>query len=254
VFGLIWCVVCAFWYRDDPADHPSVNREELRLIRSGAAPPPRAGERVPWNTLLLNTTMIAMFCSYFASGFGFQFFVTWLPTYFMREHGLTLQRTGMFAMLPLAAGAIGCLAGGVIADWITRLTGNVTIGRRSVGVSGFLLGATGYIAAMYVHSAGAAIGFLTLANGAHDLMLPVLWATATDAGGRFGGTASGFVNLASSLSGMLAPLAAAWLERIFGSFHAVFLAAAALYLMGAAMWLIIDPKESLARAKDSHDT
>jgi MFS family permease len=244
--GLVWCAVCAFWYRDEPANHPSVNSEELRLIRLGAAPPPQAGERVPWTTLLLNPTMIALFCSYFASGFGFQFFVTWLPTYFMREHGLTLQRSGVFASLPLAAGALGCLMGGVIADWITRRTGSVTIGRRSVGVSGFLLGATGYVAAIYVHSAEAAIVFLMLASGAHDLTLPVLWATTTDAGGRFGGTAAGFVNLASSLSAMLAPLSAALLERMFGSFHAAFFVAAAMYLLGAVLWLIIDPRKSLS--------
>jgi MFS transporter, ACS family, glucarate transporter len=246
VVGLVWCAVCAFWYRDEPADDPSVNSEELRLIRLGAAPPPQAGERVPWKTLLLNPTMIALFCSYFASGFGFQFFVTWLPTYFMREHGLTLQRSGLFASLPLAAGALGCLMGGVIADWITRRTGSVTIGRRSVGVSGFLLGATGYVAAIYVHSAEAAIVFLMLASGAHDLTLPVLWATTTDAGGRFGGTAAGFVNLASSLSAMLAPLSAALLERMFGSFHAAFFVAAAMYLLGAVLWLIIDPRKSLS--------
>jgi ACS family glucarate transporter-like MFS transporter len=190
--------------------------------------------------------MIALFCSYFASGFGFQFFVTWLPTYFMREHGLTLQRSGIFAALPLAAGAIGCLMGGVLADWITRRTGSVTIGRRSVGVSGFLLGAIGYVTAIYANSAEAAIAFLVLASGAHDLTLPVLWATTTDAGGRFGGTAGGFVNFASSLSGMLAPLSAAMLERAFGSFHAVFYAAAILYLLGAALWLIIDPKKTLS--------
>src|SRR6185295_10917160 len=177
-------------------------------------------------------------------GFGFQFFVTWLPTYFMREHGLTLQRSGVFASLPLAAGALGCLLGGVIADWITRRTGSVTIGRRSVGVSGFLLGATGYVAAIYVHSAEAAIVFLMLASGAHDLTLPVLWATTTDAGGRFGGTAAGFVNLASSLSGMLAPLTAALLERVFGSFHAAFYLAAGLYVLGAGLWLIIEPPKS----------
>ena len=246
VVGLVWCAVCMFWYRDEPANHPSVNSEELRLIQLGAAPPPQAGERVPWKTLLLNPTMIALFCSYFASGFGFQFFVTWLPTYFMREHGLTLQRSGVFASLPLAGGALGCLMGGVIADWITRRTGSVTIGRRSVGVSGFLLGATGYVAAIYVHSAEAAIVFLMLASGAHDLTLPVLWATTTDAGGRFGGTAAGFVNLASSLSAMLAPLSAALLERMFGSFHAAFFVAAAMYLLGAVLWLIIDPRKSLS--------
>jgi len=244
--GLIWCAVCAFWYREEPADHRSINGEELRVIRLGAAPPPQAGESVPWKTLLLNPTMIALFCSYFASGFGFQFFVTWLPTYLMREHGLTLQQSGVLAGLPLAAGAVGCLMGGVIADWITRRTGSVTFGRRSVGVSGFLLGAVGYTAAMYGHSAGAAIAFLALASGAHDLTLPVLWATTTDAGGRFGGTASGLVNFASSLSGMVAPLSAALLQRMFGSFHAVFFAAAAMYLFGAALWLIIDPRKSLS--------
>ena len=248
--GLVWCAVCAFWYRDDPADHASVNPAELQLIQVGASPPPKAGERVPWKILLFNPTMVALFCSYFASGFGFQFFVTWLPTYFMREHGLSLQRSGVFAALPLAAGAMGCLMGGILADWITRRTGNVTIGRRSVGVSGFLVGAVGYVAAIYVSSAEAAIFFLALASGAHDLTLPVLWATTTDVGGRFGGTASGFVNFASSLSGMLAPLSAAMLERTFGSFHAVFYTAAAMYLLGAALWLIIDPQKSPQSLKE----
>jgi ACS family glucarate transporter-like MFS transporter len=200
---------------------------------------------VPWRSLLLNGTMLALFFSYFASGFGFQFFVTWLPTYFMREHGLTLQRSGVFAAIPLAAGAAGCVLGGIIADWISRRTGSITVGRRSVGCGGFLFGAIGYLAAIYADSPAAAIACLALASGTHDLTLPVLWATTTDAGGRFGGTAGGFVNLASSLSGMLAPLSAAALERAFGSFHAVFYAAAGMYVAGAALWLIIDPKKAL---------
>ena len=251
--GLIWCAACLFWYHDDPADHPAVNTEELRLIRSGAAAPPQPEDRVPWKDLVLNPTMIALFCSYFASGFGFQFFVTWLPTYLMREHGVTLQTSGVLSGLPLAAGAIGCLAGGLIADRITRRTGSIVIGRRSVGVSGFLLGAAGYMAAIYGHSAGVSIAFLALASGAHDMTLPVLWATTTDVGGRFGGTASGMVNFASTLSGMVAPMAAALLERVFGSFHAVFIAAAAMYVLGACLWLVIDPRRSLS-TENAHES
>ena len=250
VVGLVWCVVCFFWYRDDPADHKSVNTAELDAIRIGMAPPPPKGEPVPWKALLTNPTMIALFCSYFASGFGFQFFVTWLPTYFIREHGLTLQQSGIFAALPLAAGAAGCLVGGLVADAITRRTGSVRIGRRTVGITGFLLGAVGYAAAVTVPSPLAAIGLLALASGAHDLTLPVVWATTTDVGGRFGGTASGVLNLASSISGMLAPLSAAWLFSAFGTFHAVFYTAAALYVGGAVMWLIIDPKRTVSDTKD----
>jgi hypothetical protein len=37
-------------------------------------------------------------------------------------------------------------------------------------------------------------------------------------------------------------MTAAILESTFGSFHAVFLAAAAMYLSGAALWLVIDPR------------
>src|SRR6266436_6060982 len=246
VVGLVWCAACWFWYRDDPAHHGAVNTAELEIIRTGAAAPPKPAESVPWRILLLNRTMLGLFGSYIASGFGFQFFVTWLPTYFMREHGLSLQKSGLFAALPLAAGAVGCVMGGVIADFITRRTGSVAIGRRSVGVGGFLLGATGYTAAIHAHSPGAAIAFLALASGAHDLTLPVLWATTTDAGGRFGGTASGFVNFASTLSGMLAPLTAAGFERAFGSFHGVFYAAAGLYVLGAMLWFVIDPRKSLS--------
>ena len=244
--GLVWCAAWAWWYRDDPASHRSVNEAELRVIRIGAAPPPKRAEAVPWKTVMLSRTMLTLFASYFASGFGFQFFVTWLPTYFMREHGLSLQKSGIFAALPLAAGAIGCMTGGVIADWIARRTGNVMLGRRSVGVGGFLFGAAGYTAAVYVRSPEAAIAFLALASGAHDTTLPVLWATTTDAGGRFGGTAAGFVNFASCLSGMLAPLTAALLERAFGSFHAVFYTAAGLYVVGAALWLTIDTRKAAA--------
>jgi len=241
--GLAWVAVWARWYRDDPKDHPSVNPAELALIREGGAPPPAHGETVPWRTLLLNRDLLMLCASYFASGFGFQFFVTWLPTYLTREHGQSLTRSGLYSSLPLLAGAIGCLAGGVLADWITRRTGSILWGRRTIGAGGFLLGAIGFVFAISARSPEAAIASLVLASGAHDMILPVLWATCTDLGGRFGGTASGWVNLASSLSGMTAPLASAWLAGVFGSFHAVFYVAAALYLMGGVLWLIIDPRK-----------
>ena len=135
--------------------------------------------------------------------------------------------------------------GGVIADFITRRTGSVTLGRRSVGVGGFLLGAAGYAAAVHAHSPGAAIAFLALASGAHDLTLPVLWSTTTDAGGRFGGTASGFVNFASSLSGMLAPLTAAGSSARSALSMRSFYTAAGFTVVGAGLWLIIEPRKPL---------
>jgi MFS transporter, ACS family, glucarate transporter len=242
--GILWALIFWFWYRDDPADHPAVGSGELAIIR-GSGPKPGTAERVPWQRLLADRNMLLLFSTYFCSGFGFQFFVTWLPTYLTKEYGLSLTRSGFYSALPLAGGAVGCLLGGVIADFITRRSGSVVWARRTVGCGGFVLGALGYGAAIAVSSRLAAVACLVLASGAHDLTLPVLWATCTDAGGKFGGTSSGFVNFASCISGVTAPLAAAQLAHVFGSFHGVFYVAAALYLIGGTLWLFIDPRRSI---------
>jgi MFS family permease len=246
--GLMWCVAFARLFRDDPGEHVGVSPAELSHIRSSSfrAPSPDRARRVPWRRLLLSRNMLALFWMYFASGFGFQFFVTWLPTYLIREHGLTLQRSGVYASLPMAAGAVGCLAGGALSDWLVLRTGSLIWGRRAVGVSGFLFGAAGFAIATLARSPEAAIACLVIAAGAHDLTVPVAWATCVDAGGRFGGTAAGFMNMASSLSGMVAPVSAAWLSEQFGSFHAVFGVAAAIYVVGGLLWFVIRPEEAPA--------
>lgn len=243
--GLLWCAVCWYWFRDDPADHSAVNAAELDRIRIGAAAAPPRSQPVPWKTLFLSRDMLLLCATYFASGFGFQFFVTWLPTYLQREHGLTLRQSGFYASLPLLAGALGCTLGGAIADFVTRRTGSVVIGRRLVGASGFFLGAAGFFAAIQAGSPEVAVACLVCASGAHDLTLPVLWATCTDLGGRFGGTASGWMNLASSLSGMVAPLASSELEKAFGSFNTTFYVAAAFYVIGGTLWFLIDPRKQV---------
>ena len=243
--GVAWVLVCVFWYRDDPADHGGVNRAELEIVRVGSTPPPNESQRVPWARMVSDPNMLRLFTAYFASGFGFQFFVTWMPTYFTREFGTSLTKSGFYSGLPLAAGAVGCFLGGLIADAITRRTGSLVLGRRTVGCGGFFLGAAGYLAAISMHSPEAAAGCLALASGSHDLMLPVLWATCTDAGGKFGGSSSGFINFASCISGVAAPLVAARLEQIFGSFNSVFYVAAGLYVMGGITWLFIDPRKSI---------
>ncbi|MEZ5365599.1 MAG: MFS transporter [Bryobacterales bacterium] len=150
-----------------------------------------------------------MFGMYFCSAFGFFFFVTWLPTYLMDEHGLTLERSGWYSAMPLAAGAAACLLGGGASDRLVRKMGSLRWGRRLVGVAGFLLASAGFAAAAYAGDALGAVLWLAFAQGAQDLTLPVAWAVCVDVGRRYGGTATGFMNTASSLSAALSPVIAA---------------------------------------------
>src|SRR5207248_4601779 len=133
-------------------------------------------------------TMWAMFGMYFCSAYGFYFLSTWLPTFLIKDHGLSLARSGVYAGLPLAGGAFGCLLGGSLSDWLARRTGTLKWARRLIAISGFLLAAAGFALAGSARDGLTAVLCLTFAESAYDVTLPVSWATVTDLGGRFGGT------------------------------------------------------------------
>jgi len=240
ILGLVWCGVFFYWYRDDPADHPAVNVAELTHIRSGG-PPEVEPSAIPWGAMLTDRNLWTLFAMYFCSAYGFYFFVTWLPTYLIDEHGLTLERSGFYSAIPLLAGAAGCVAGGFCSDWLVRRLG-LSWGRRIVGIGGFGLAAIGFAFTAMTDDALSAVLWMAFAQGAQDLTLPVAWAVCVDVGHRYGGTATGFMNTASSMSAMISPIAAAWLTAKFGSFEPVFLTAAIVYLVGALLWFFIDPE------------
>ncbi len=247
--GLVWCWLFWRWYRDEPAEHPGVGAAELAEIEAGRLDLQSGPQKpVPLITIFRSRNMWALFGMYFCSAYGFFFFVTWLPTYLMDEYGLTLERSGVYSALPLFAGAAGCLAGGALSDWLVRRTGSLRWGRRIVGVGGFLLASAGFAGATVTHDPLAAVLWLAFAQGAQDLTLPVAWATCVDVGRHSGGATTGFMNTASSLSAMLSPISAAWLQQTFGSFNAMFATAVVVYFAGAVMWFLIDPEEPLVKA------
>lgn len=238
--GLVWCWVFWRWYRDDPADHSGVDGAELAYIRSEGIPPAEA-DAIPWRSMLADGNLWALFWMYFCSAYGFFFFVTWLPTYLMEEHGLTLEQSGFYSAIPLLAGAAACVSGGTFSDWLVRRAG-LRWGRRAVGIGGFALAAVGFGLAAGAGDALSSVLWMAFAQAAQDLTLPVAWAVCVDVGHRYGGTATGFMNTASSASAVISPISAAWLAARFGSFESMFWAATIVYLVGAFLWFLIDPE------------
>ncbi len=238
--GLVWCWLFWRWYTDDPKDHPDVGDAELAYIRSEGTPPAEAAA-IPWRSMLADGNLWALFGMYFCSAYGFYFFVTWLPTYLMEEHGLTLERSGLYSAIPLLAGAAACVCGGAFSDWLVRRAG-LRWGRRAVGIGGFALAALGFAMAALAGEPLGAVLWMAFAQGAQDLTLPVAWAVCVDVGHRYGGTATGFMNTASSASAVISPISAAWLASRFGSFESMFWAATVVYGIGALLWFLIDPE------------
>ncbi len=248
--GLVWSLAFTASYRDKPAEHPDVNSGELAYIGQ-SAPVARTvllsvKTSTAWRSIFSNSSVWALFWMYFGSSYGFWFFITWMPTFLMREHALPARQAGLYSSLPLAAGAVCSITGGMLSDWATRRTGSLRWGRSLVGMGGFLLASISFGMAALARGPRMTVLFLTLAAGGIDLCVPVAWAACLDIGGSFGGTVSAFMNAGSSISALISPLAAVYLFQKFGSFGPMFASASVIYLIAGLLWLKIDATRAVS--------
>ena len=227
--GLLWSAVFLRVYREEPAEKAA---HDARIP-------------TPWRAILRSRNLWMICGMYFSSSYGLFFIATWLPTYLQREQGVTITAAGAYSSLPLAAGAAGCMLGGMLSDALVRRTGSVRVGRAAVGFSAYVLGAAGFAVATLAHGPVQAVGALAFAQGTLDLAMAASWATSVEIGGRFGAVTAAFMNTASCLSAAISPISAAWIQRTFGSFHPMFLVAAILYACAACLWLLIDPRRTI---------
>src|SRR5262249_22773893 len=92
----------------------------------------------------------------------------------------------------------------------------------------------------FTGSAGEAAALMCLASAAFDFGQGANWATIVDIGGRFAGTATGFINMVGNAGNYLQPAIGAGILRTLG-WDVLFGGYAAAFLGAASMWLLITP-------------
>src|ERR1051325_6865885 len=106
--GVFWAILWWRWFRDDPAKHPSVNAEELRIIQEGRAADAVYRRQIEWKALL-NANLLFICLTYFAFGYGLYFYLTWLQTYLREARGFSATQAGLLASVVLLCGAIASI-------------------------------------------------------------------------------------------------------------------------------------------------
>ncbi len=122
--GFLWAIAWFRWFRDDPADHPEVTLDELKLIEAGRAVDVSHRLDLPKLVRLLShRNIIALCLMYFTQAYGFYFNITWLPTYLEKARGFSSTQLGFLAGLPLILSAVADLVGGLSTDRAVRAAG-----------------------------------------------------------------------------------------------------------------------------------
>jgi sugar phosphate permease len=244
--GLLWAVLWVRWYRDEPSDHPDVNAEELALIERGRANPAHHTGATPWRTLLLSRSVWALGAMYFAYGYGLYFYLTWLPTFLIRELGFSALAGGLFASLPFLLAGIADVLGGWLTDRLARAYG-LRIARCGLGGAAFLTTAGLLLASTANEDATLRALLLAAALGVADLALSACWAAPLDIAPDHAGVVTGFMNTFGNLGGLICPLLVGWAVDHWHSWTLPFYVTASVYTAGAGAWLAVDPRTRVGK-------
>jgi MFS family permease len=240
--SLLWIVVWVWYFRDNPADHPGITREELDALPNRGVPPIVTRPRVPWKRLALR--MLPVTVVYFCYGWTLWLYLNWLPSFFLHEYNLEIAKSALFASAVFLAGVGGDLLGGTISDAILKRTGDLRNARRNVVIAGFL-GAFVCLLAMFL-TRDLTLITLSLAGGFFfaELVIGPMWAIPMDIAPKYSGTASGLMNTGSALAAILSPLAFGYVADATGDWHLPFIGSLGLLLLGALLAPLMHPERA----------
>lgn len=256
--GLLWAIAFWWWFRDDPQTHPAVNEQERQLILAGTTS--RSGEhpKIPWRAVLTHPQVWLLGFILSCSAFNSYLYFFWFPTYLKKARGCEDLEAGWLSSLVLAGGAIGCMSGGFIIDWLTRHTADRFRCRRWLCFTAMLSAAvllligkfcdTPLIAALWTASSFM-LAVMTLASW---------WGSVADLSGRHLGALFGLMNSLGGFGGMasqrFAGRFATWMydrgHRGRAQWDSMFYVYAAVLFIGAMSWLFIDARRSVEDARE----
>ena len=239
--GCVWSIAWWLWFRDEPADHPNISKEELGYIvanrQTGADSSP-AG-KMPIGHMLRSFGLWLMMIQYLFANFTTFFCLTWLYPHVKSTYHLNSSDAGLYSMVPLLCGAVGNVFSGWLVDRIYA-TGRQALSRKLPAIIGFLLTAVGMIMSVQQHSVGPAIFWLSLAVFGVDMILSPSWSFCIDIGGRHAGQVSGTMNMAGNIGSAIIGPAFPALLLLTGSADIFFYIIAGCSVLAAGCWLAAD--------------
>lgn len=254
--GLVWVTAFYWWFRDDPAKHPRTNAAELALIGASTETAPAHGG-IPWTRVLLTANVWLLGLIMTVSGMLFYILFQWFPTYLKEGRGLGEVQSGWLTAVVMGGGAIGCLFGGWMSDFVLRHYPNDLRRARQFCGGGMLL--CSGLSVLMVRLVDSTIA-VTLCNAAALLFMqagvPTWWSVVAEISGRHGGAMWGLMNSMASLAlmsltvsiGAIVDSRQARGYSMLASWSPMFDAIAVGLLLGAAAWLLVDATRSIVDA------
>lgn len=239
--SLVWVLVWALYFRDDPAEHPAISREELQTLPNAGAGVREARPRVPWKPLVLRMAPVTIV--YFCYGWTLWLYLNWLPSFFLHEYRVDLAKSALFSSAVFFAGVAGDMLGGTLSDGLLARTGDVRKARLTVVIGGFLGSFISLLPIFATRDLTTIVFSLAAAFFFAEVVIGPMWAIPMDIAPRYPGTASGLMNTGSAAAAIFSPLAFGYIADVTGNWHLPFAGSLGLLLLGAALAFTMHPEK-----------
>jgi MFS family permease len=246
LLGAAWCVVFILWFRNDPAEHPSVNAEERELIEASRNIAVHRGMQRNWLSILLTAQVAVLVLQYFCFSFVWYFYITWLPTYLREARSQTPAHAAALSVLPLLFGGFGSLSSGLLP---------IRIPRRRIAFFGFLGAAALLFSLTRIQAVLPAMLCMGLASFCSDLTMPISWNACVEIGGSYTATVAATMNMLGNLAGFIAPvIGGILLQRTGGHWNSLIYLMVGSSIISAVCWLYLDPDSANRRPSPAWKT
>jgi MFS transporter, ACS family, D-galactonate transporter len=238
--AVLWGIGWMAYYRL-PANHGGASAAERRYIEENSRRRTRTDvpQEASWGELLTNRNVLGLGLGHATLLFNLYFFITWLPTYLIQQHHMTMIHTGIYGSIPWIFGLVGTLSGGFASDWLIKQGWPLMRARKAFLGAGMIL-SMGALMSVFATTTGWTVFWLSVAVFGLLLTNSVVWSANSEIAPLLqGGRVAGIQNCIGNAGGLLAPIAAGFLVDLTGSWSAPLIVAAVVALAGAGIYTLM---------------
>jgi MFS transporter, ACS family, glucarate transporter len=206
-----------------------------------------------WLAILSEKNVLFLCISYFLYCYSISIFVYWLFKYLVDVRHLGIVNSGWATSLPWIAASLVVPLLGYASTRLSKQIGALP-GRRSVAALCLVISAVLMFVGAGARSIAVALAAISLSVGLLFSTEASYWSTAIDLAPEDSGTASGLMNLAGNLGGVLSTVLVPVLAHGFGWYIAL-LSGSAFAVAATGFWFLIRTgQEIIANAPSGVDS
>lgn len=243
VLGIIWTIIWLIFFKETPQEHKRVNKLELDYINQDNntnAEVQKEKSSIKWYELLKYKNIWAMCIGFFMINYNSYFFITWLPTYLVKERGMSLLNMGFAASAPLLVAMIAEIIAGWMSDKVySKKMLSLTATRKTFLIVGLLMASCIGMAA-FTKSAVLAVVLLCIAKAGNTIAASQVWALPGDVAPKnMTSVVAGMQNTVSNMGGVVGPIITGFIVGATGSFVPALLFSAVLIIIAIFNYIFL---------------